>query len=85
MTRYPETRESTIERRALDAAGQWAEVAQRCEAECQRLRARVAELERESDTWQKASVVRLVRHCQALEAELARLREQDAEHGRMPG
>ena len=42
---YPETRESTIERRALDAAGQWAEVAQRCEAECQRLRARVAELE----------------------------------------
>ena len=42
---YPETRESTIERRALDAAGQWAEVASRLEAECQRLRARVAELE----------------------------------------
>jgi BMFP domain-containing protein YqiC len=45
VTVYPKTRESTIERRALDAAGQWAEVAQRCEAECQRLRARVAELE----------------------------------------
>ena len=42
---YPETRESTIERRALDAAGQWAEVASKLEAECQRLRERVAELE----------------------------------------
>lgn len=81
---YPATSESTIERRALDAAGQWAEVASKLEAECQRLRERVAELEAESDAWEKASVVRLVRHCQALEAELARLREQDAEHGRMP-
>jgi len=45
MTCYPETRESTIERRALDAAGQWAETATRLEAECQRLRERVAELE----------------------------------------
>lgn len=42
---YPETHESTIERRALDAAGQWAETATRLEAECQRLRERVAELE----------------------------------------
>jgi len=81
---YPETRESTIERRALDAAGQWAEVASRLEAECQRLQARVAELEAESDVWEKASVVRLVARCQALEAEVARLREQDAERGRMP-
>ena len=42
---YPATSESTIERRALDAAGQWAETATRLEAECQRLRERVAELE----------------------------------------
>ena len=81
---YPETRESTIERRALDVAGQWAEVATRLEAECQRLQARVAELEAESDVWEKASLVRLVARCEALEAEVARLREQDAERGRMP-
>jgi hypothetical protein len=84
VTVYPKTRESTIERRALDAAGQWAEVAQRCEAECQRLRERVAELEAESDAWEKAFLVRLLHRCEACEAELARLQERDAERGRMP-
>lgn len=54
------------------------------EVECQRLRARVTELEAESDAWEKASVVRLMARCQALEAEVARLRELDTARGKVP-